>query len=142
MSAGSELYADYAPGERNCDNIRVPPRQAVAARRMTGHQEESQMARYRIRYWKEFPSVVRAEDEHGQAKAILPPRFQDAIDRAAMVSGETSEEAYLEGWTWGPVKELPGTADRVVNLIVAKLDMEYPDERLEEMVRAHRRVSD
>ncbi|HQA69786.1 MAG TPA: virulence factor, partial [Aggregatilineales bacterium] len=68
--------------------------------------------------------------------------FQDAIDRAAMVSGETSEEAYLEGWTWGPVKELPGTADRVVNLIVAKLDMEYPDERLEEMVRAHRRVSD
>lgn len=99
------------------------------------------MSSYRIRYWKDFPSVVRAEDENGQVKAILPPRFQDAIDRAAMVSGETSEDDYLEGWAWGAPRQLPGTADRVLMLIVARLDAEYPDERLEEMVRAHRRNS-
>lgn len=97
------------------------------------------MARYRIRYWRDIPSVVMAEDEHGRSKAILPQRFQDAIDRAAMISGATNTDDYLDGWVWGPSHELTGSAPMAVNLLVARLDTEYPDERLEEIVRSYRR---
>lgn len=97
------------------------------------------MARYRIRYWRDFPSVVTAEDGEGQVKELLPQRFQDAIDRAAMVSGSSDSDAYLDGWAWGPVKDLPGTANHVAKLLVAKLDTEFTDERLAEMVQSHRR---
>lgn len=97
------------------------------------------MARYRIRYWRDFPSVVMAEDGEGRVKELLPQRFQDAIDRAAMVSGSSDSDAYLEGWEWGPVKDMPGPANRVAKLLVVKLDGEFTDERLTEMVTAHRR---
>lgn len=96
------------------------------------------MARYRIRYWRDIPSLISAQDEHGRSKQMLPQRFQDAIDRAAMVAGETSEDAYLDGWTWGPMREMPGPADRVARMLALQIDSGYPVERLDEMVRAHR----
>lgn len=96
------------------------------------------MANYRIRYWRDIPSLISAQDEHGRSKQMLPQRFQDAIDRAAMVAGETSEDAYLDGWTWGPMRQMRGPADRVARMVALQIDSEYPTERLDEMIRAHR----
>ena len=88
------------------------------------------MARYRIRYWKSSRLWCGRRTSTGRRRPSCRRAFRTP-STGRRWSARTSEEAYLEGWTWGPVKELPGTADRVVNLIVAKLDMEYPDERRE-----------
>jgi hypothetical protein len=96
------------------------------------------MARYRIRYWKDFPSVVSAEGDGISAKAMLSDRFQEAIDQASMVEGSTDTDAYLAGWMWGPVEERPGSAQEVVDAVVGEIEAEYTPERLMSMVRSSR----
>ena len=63
------------------------------------------MAEYQITYWRELPSLVVAREGDVQAKIQLAPRFQEAIDEAAMRLGDASSGDYLEGWRrddWTP----------------------------------------
>ncbi len=92
------------------------------------------MARYHIQYWGDIPSMVTAEDESGSVKAMLPQRFQEAIDRAAMAAGETSADAYMDGWRSGPEEEREGTAQEVVDALVTELEGEFTKERLAQIV--------
>lgn len=93
------------------------------------------MARYQIMYWKEIPSQVRAEDADGMVKAMLPDRFQQAIDAAAMVDGSTDTDDYLAGWGWQEWQEQEGTAQAVLEGIIEQLDADYPQNRLQAIVR-------
>jgi Virulence factor len=86
-------------------------------------------------YWKDIPSQVKAEDEIGSAKAMLSDRFQQAIDAAAMADGSVGTDAYLEGWAWAKKQDRPGTAQDVLDAVVAELEAEYPQDRLREMIR-------
>jgi hypothetical protein len=81
-------------------------------------------------FWKHIPSQVRAWDGEAEAKAMLPDRFQAAIDAYAMREGSTGMDAYLEGWHWGPEEERQGTPDEVLAAIVAELDAAHPRSRL------------
>ena len=54
-------------------------------------------------FWKHIPSQVKAWDEGSEVKRMMPDRFQVAIDAYAMKDGSTDMDAYLEGWSWGPV---------------------------------------
>ena len=94
------------------------------------------MARYRILYWKEFPSQLQAKDEAGKTNALLPQRFQQAIDAAAMAEASTDEDAYLDGWHWGEEQERPGPAKELMETLLAELEAEYPQSRLVQMIRA------
>jgi hypothetical protein len=96
------------------------------------------MARYQIMYWKDIPSQVKAEGDGGTAKAMLADRFQQAIDAAAMADGSTGTDAYLEGWAWGKKQDRDGSAQDVVNALVAEIEAEYTQERLREIVREHK----
>jgi hypothetical protein len=96
---------------------------------------ESAMATVRIMYWKDIPYGVRGRDDSGQVTRQLPDRFQEAIDAAAMASGETSQEAYQAGFTWGPAEERPGTATEAADAAVGEILLAYPDERLRQMAR-------
>ena len=49
-------------------------------------------------YWRDIPSQVTAKAGRKTAKVMLPARFQEAIDRAAMRAGKGSSDAYLEDW--------------------------------------------
>jgi hypothetical protein len=49
-------------------------------------------------YWHDIPAQVIAKAGRTTAKKELSPRFQEAIDRAAMVSGEHGTDAYLAAW--------------------------------------------
>lgn len=49
-------------------------------------------------YWRDIPSVVTAKAGRKTAKVMLPDRFQEAIDRAAMRAGKGSSDAYMEDW--------------------------------------------
>lgn len=49
-------------------------------------------------YWRDIPSQVTAKAGRKTAKVMLPGRFQEAIDRAAMRAGKGSSDAYMEDW--------------------------------------------
>jgi hypothetical protein len=93
------------------------------------------MARVRIMYWKEIPYGVRAQDDDGQVTRQLPAEFQESIDTAAMLSGETSAEDYQARFRWGPVEDRPGAAAEAADAAVVALIEAYPAARLEALAR-------
>ncbi len=88
------------------------------------------MASYQVLSWKHIPSQVKAWEGDQQAKAMLPGRFQAAIDAYAMKDGSTDMDAYLEGWSRGPVEERGGTPEQVINAVVEELTAANPRAKL------------
>jgi len=84
------------------------------------------MAKYQVMFWKHIPAHVKAWDEQGEVKRLLPDRFQAAIDAYAMKDGSTEMDAYLEGWRWSEMQERPGSAEDVAGVVVSELDAANP----------------
>ena len=84
------------------------------------------MAKYQVMFWKHIPAQVKAWDDRGQVKRMLPDRFQAAIDAFAMKDGSTEMDAYLEGWRWGETQERPGSPEDVTSAVVTELDAANP----------------
>ena len=84
------------------------------------------MASYQVMFWKHIPAHVKAWDEKGEVKRLLPDRFQAAIDAYAMKHGSTDMDAYLEGWRWGATEERPGSAEDVASAVVTELGRANP----------------
>ena len=84
------------------------------------------MAKYKILYGHGIPSQVRATDKNGRVNRQLPPRFQEAIDEAAMSLGKIGTDAYTNGFQWGDEHEQPGTAEEIADTIAAELDKKHP----------------
>jgi hypothetical protein len=84
------------------------------------------MTEYQITSWRELPSLVIARDGDHVAKVPLPQRFQEAIDEAAMRLGETSSEAYLDGWTRSDWTESDGTPADVAAAVTLSLEARWP----------------
>ena len=88
------------------------------------------MAEYQITYWRELPSLVVAREGDVQAKTQLSPRFQEAIDEAAMRLGEVSSDAYLEGWHRADWTEGDGPPSELAAAVVARLEDEWSPEAI------------
>lgn len=88
-------------------------------------------------YWHDIPSQIKATDENGTVKRMLPARFQQAIDSAAIAAGKSDSDAYLEGWQWSRRQERPGPAETVAEEVLAELDEAYAKERLRQMIMDH-----
>jgi len=88
------------------------------------------MAEYQVTRWRDLPSmlVVRADDE--TVKSELAPRFQEAIDEAAMRLGDTGADDYLAGWERSPWTEADGMPSEVLDRVAAELDAEWPADRI------------
>jgi hypothetical protein len=84
------------------------------------------MANVQVTYWKHIPSQVKAWDETGDVKGMMPDRFQVAIDAYSMKEGSTDMDAYLEGWRRGPVEVREGTPTEVLAAVIAELDAANP----------------
>ncbi len=81
-------------------------------------------------YWKHIPSQVKAWDDGGEVKRMLPGRFMAAIDAYAMREGSTGMDEYLEGWRWSEPAQRDGTPAEVADALVAELDRDHPHARL------------
>lgn len=88
------------------------------------------MTDYQVTYWRDLPSLVVAREGDQVTKAPLAPRFQEAIDEAAMRLGDTSSDDYLSGWTRGEWTATDGGATEVCDRLVAELEEQWPAERL------------
>ncbi len=81
-------------------------------------------------FWRDLPSLVVARDADVVTKSPLAPRFQEAIDEAAIRLGETSGDDYLAGWTRGEWTPAPGGPAEVCDRVVADLEERWSAERL------------
>ncbi len=85
-------------------------------------------------YWRDIPAQVNAARDDKKAQALLPARFQHAIDRAAVVAGKTDTQSYVAEWR----QETGSLDDRDLHAQAGaeaeRLDQEYPQDRLERLV--------
>ena len=88
------------------------------------------MTDFQVTYWRDLPSLVVARDGDEVTKSPLAPRFQEAIDEAAMRLGETSGDDYLAGWSRGQWTSAPGSPAEVCDRVVADLEGQWPAERV------------
>jgi len=81
------------------------------------------VARFRILYWQDVPSLVKAfADDGTSVSRQLDAWFQQEIDRRAMAQGLIGSDAYLEAWSWGEADERPGTVDAVLDAVERELE--------------------
>jgi hypothetical protein len=84
------------------------------------------MAQYQILYWHDIPLQVRAGGRRDRVSQELAPRFQEAIDKAAMAAELGDTDAYLNAFRWTDYQERDGTPEDVVSAVVAELEAQFP----------------
>ena len=80
------------------------------------------MATYRILYWQDVPSQIRAEDESGDVSLPLPQKFMVRIDALAAERGLEGADDYLEQWRWSEEEQREGSAQDVAEAICRELE--------------------
>ena len=94
-------------------------------------------------FWRDIPAQVVVQRGRKREKAQLSSRFQEAIDRAAMRAGKGSSDAYLSEWRRESTSfESDAELTEIANQEVLRLEAEYSDERLSEMIRNHGSISE
>jgi Virulence factor len=94
------------------------------------------MATLTIISWRDIPAQVIAKRGRETAKVQLSPRFQEAVDRAAMRAGKGSSDAYLADWKRSDPRQCGENIQAEVAAEAAKLEARYTDEDLERLIRA------
>ena len=92
------------------------------------------MAKLTIVYWRDIPAQVIAKEKRTTAKRVLSERFEKAIDRAAMRSGARDTDAYLAEWRRGDAGPCGGDLEAEADLVAARLEAEYGDDRLAALI--------
>lgn len=87
-----------------------------------------------IVYWRDIPAQVIVGKGRRGAKAALPERFEQAIDRAAMKVGAAETDAYLSEWRKAAPYPVEGEASDVVAAEAERLDKEYDQDRLKALI--------
>ena len=82
------------------------------------------MATYRILYWQEIPTQIRAEDDADEVTVPLDARFLERIDLMAARRGLQEQDAYLAQWKWSEEEERAGTAKEVAEAVKEELEAE------------------
>ena len=86
-------------------------------------------------YWRDIPSAVIYKRGREKYKKQLNPKFEAAIDRAAMRAGKGSSEAYMSEWRRETVA-LQGNPQELVDNLVNELENQFTDEVLEKTIKA------
>lgn len=90
-------------------------------------------ARLTVIRWRDIPAQVVASRGRDKVRLELSPRFQVAIDRAAMKAGLVGTDAYLEQWTQVSRMCDDDLAD-VANSEAERLEETYDQTRLDRLV--------
>ena len=86
-------------------------------------------------YWRDIPSHVIYKVGIEKYKRQLNPKFEMAIDRAAMRAGKGSSEAYMSEWRRETVA-MEGNPQELVDNLVNELESQFDDEVLEKTIKA------
>ena len=80
------------------------------------------MATYKILYWQEIPTQIKADDDLDEVTLRLDARFMDRIDQLAAQRGLQGTDDYLAQWRWSDEQERDGTAEEVARAIKVELE--------------------
>lgn len=80
------------------------------------------MATYRILYWQQIPTQIKAEDEVEDVNLMLDERFIRQIDQLATKLGLQAADDYLAQWRWSEEEEREGSAREVADALKAELE--------------------
>ncbi len=81
------------------------------------------MAIYKILYWQEIPTQIRAEDDDGDEVSVeLDGKFLQQIDILAAKRGLQAADDYLAQWKWSEEAEREGSARKVAEALKAELE--------------------
>ncbi len=86
--------------------------------------------KYHILYWRDIPSMVKAKIGRKRLSHPLPDRFMEAIDAAAMKTGDTNTDQYLADWRQSEQFDIEGDAQTYLETVGQRLEQEFPRERL------------
>ncbi len=89
-----------------------------------------------IVYWRDIPAQVIVGKGRRGAKAQLPERFEQAIDRCAMKIGAKDADAYLAEWRKAEPYTVEGDQDAIAASEAARIDAEYDSERLKALIQS------
>ena len=86
-------------------------------------------------YWRDIPAqVIARQGRRTSIKKELHPRFQLAIDRAAMRARKESEDAYLADWR-RESEPCGNNLEETVEQTVTRLETEWTAELLDTVAR-------
>jgi hypothetical protein len=86
--------------------------------------------------WRDIPAQVVVKRGRESAREQLSPRFQEAIDRAAMRAGRGSSDAYLADWQRSEPRACGDDLVAEAKAEIARLEAQYTDADLERLIRA------
>ena len=87
-----------------------------------------------IVYWRDIPAQVIVGRGRTGAKAPLPERFEQAIDRAAMKVGARDTDAYLAEWRKGEPFAVEGEPAEIAASQAARIDETYDAARIRALI--------
>ena len=94
------------------------------------------MAQLTVVYWRDIPAQVIVKAGRKNAKVQLTERFEKAIDRAAMRAKLHGSDAYLAEWRRGAPSDCGDDLQAEADAAASRLENEYDDARLAELVAA------
>ena len=80
------------------------------------------MTTYKILYWQEIPTQIKAEDESEDVAVMLDDKFMSQVDILAAKRGLQAADDYLAQWKWSEEEEREGSAREVAEAVKAELE--------------------
>ena len=87
-------------------------------------------------FWRDIPSHIIFKTKSGKFKKQMSPRFEKAIDRAAMRAGKGSSDAYMADWRREIVKIKTDDPQSIVDQKIELLEQMFSDDLLEKTVKS------
>ena len=94
------------------------------------------MASLSIISWRDIPAQVVVKRGRETAKVQLSPRFQEAVDRAAMRAGKGTSDAYLADWKRSEARSCGDDLQAEAATEAARIEARFSDDDLETLIRA------
>ncbi len=80
------------------------------------------MTTYKILYWQEIPTQIKADDELEDVNVELDGKFMVQVDILAAKRGLQAADDYLAQWKWSEEEEREGSAREVAEAVKAELE--------------------
>ena len=80
------------------------------------------MTTYKILYWQEIPTQIKAEDESDDVAVMMDDKFMAQVDILAAKRGLQASDDYLAQWKWSEEEEREGSAREVAEAVKAELE--------------------
>jgi 5-methyltetrahydrofolate--homocysteine methyltransferase len=119
-SAAVDLFIRLARGEEAPAPSAAP---VVTKEQPAQPAREGKVTTFKVLYWQEIPSQIRAEDDAGnEVNLQLPKKFAEYIDSVAHKRGFADGDAYTAQWKWSDEQERSGSAKQVAETVMKELE--------------------